>query len=590
MYVGNNSYVFNKGTLVYVTGAMEMNGANSTFYLRNSGQLLQATTGTSGNKGLGKLSVFQEGSVNNFAYNYWCSPVGTASVATGNEDFGITMLSVPTSKTASSAATVLSTANYNGVSDLGTLSISPSWIFRFLSSSTYSEWVGSYANTNISAGQGFTMKGTGGSDATDVGETAVNNPGSKQRYDFRGKPNDGNITINVANGKLTLTGNPYPSAIDLSAFLTDATNCTGIAYFWEQDKTTNTHFLSNYKGGYGTYSPVSRGGTGIYVPAKFYAYDGSGTQLEIASTPNNNYPRYFAPVGQGFMIEGNASGSTVTMKNSYRVFQQENASTSVFERQMAQIAKDRSAFLPPIMSVSGFDYTTVRTTEVPQIRLNTMMNNEAVKQVVVAFDSTSTDGVDRAKDAKNMFDTTPMDMYLLVDDSEYTISVLPFDIDKRIPIGFRSTTETTVRITVADIINFSGTEEVYLHDKLSGDYYDIKNQAYEFQISGGVNNHQYEITFRAESLSNLSFENNQLHVFQNNQTHILSVLNPNLENVNTIVVYDIIGKEIAILEHLTAKNSYSISTESFSDGVYIAKIIKDDGTYLSRKVSIYKAK
>jgi hypothetical protein len=32
-------------------------------------------------------------------------------------------------------------------------------------------------------------------------------------------------------GELVLTGNPYPSAIDLSAFLLDATNTTGIAYF-----------------------------------------------------------------------------------------------------------------------------------------------------------------------------------------------------------------------------------------------------------------------------------------------------------------------------------------------------------------------
>jgi hypothetical protein len=36
-----------------------------------------------------------------------------------------------------------------------------------------------------------------------------------------------------------LTGNPYPSAIDLSAF-NEQTNCTGIAYFWEQDKTVFT--------------------------------------------------------------------------------------------------------------------------------------------------------------------------------------------------------------------------------------------------------------------------------------------------------------------------------------------------------------
>ena len=93
MFVSNNSYVFNNGALLYVKGNVELSGLNSNFYLRNEAQLLQGTTSTSSNKGIGKLSVFQEGTVNNYAYNYWCSPVGNASASLGNEDFGITMLS-----------------------------------------------------------------------------------------------------------------------------------------------------------------------------------------------------------------------------------------------------------------------------------------------------------------------------------------------------------------------------------------------------------------------------------------------------------------------------------------------------------------
>ena len=109
----------------------------------------------------------------------------------------------------------------------------------------------------------------------DAGVT--NNPGNKQRYDFRGRPNDGDVTINVGAGKRTLTGNPYPSAIDLKAFLGTATNTDGIAYFWEHDKTVNSHALAAYRGGYGTYSAA--GPMGTYVPAVFYAYDAAGTQL-----------------------------------------------------------------------------------------------------------------------------------------------------------------------------------------------------------------------------------------------------------------------------------------------------------------------
>jgi hypothetical protein len=169
LYVSNNSYVFNKGTVVYSKGNVELNGANSNFYLRNEGQLVQGTTGTSTNKGLGKVSIFQEGTVNNYAYNYWCSPVGNASAIEGNENFGITMLNVPTTTVLSTPAAITSTT-YNGTSGTGALTIASHWIFRFLSQVNYSNWVQSAAATNISAGQGFTMKGTSCTDATNVCE------------------------------------------------------------------------------------------------------------------------------------------------------------------------------------------------------------------------------------------------------------------------------------------------------------------------------------------------------------------------------------------------------------------------------------
>ena len=227
IFVSNNAslYIFNKGTYIYDAGNLELNGPNSNFYLRNEGQFLQATAGAGANTGIGKLSVFQEGTVNNYAYNYWCSPVGNASAAIGNEPFGITMFNVPTTSTASNAAST--TISVDGVSSAGSLTISSRWIYKLVGFDAYSDWTAVIAASTINAGEGFTMKGTSGSDATAVGETAVNNPVSAQRYDFRGKPNDGTITIPVTKDLYTLTGNPYPSAIDLSAFLLGATNSTG---------------------------------------------------------------------------------------------------------------------------------------------------------------------------------------------------------------------------------------------------------------------------------------------------------------------------------------------------------------------------
>lgn len=583
--VKNGSYIFDKGAVIFAKGNLELD-TNSNFYLRNEGQFIQGTASTSTNTGAGKLSVFQEGSSNNYAYNYWCSPVGNASSGVGNENFGITMLHVPTTNAASTAATI--TTGYNGSSAAGALTISNYWIFRFLAMPDYAGWSHSYSTSNIAAGQGFTMKGTSGSDATDVGETAVNNPGSKQRYDFRGKPNDGDITITVANDNFTLTGNPYPSAIDLSAFLTDATNSTGIAYFWEHDKTVASHALLAYRGGYGTFSPVSRGGTGIYVPAKFYSYDISGNLLPLTeSSPNNSYARMFCPVGQGFMIKGNASGTTVTMKNSYRVFQKENVSTSVFERNLpdSRTENDNGGFLPAIMSVSGFDYTTVSTAEVPQIRFNTLLNSQAIKQVVLAFDSEATDGVDHAKDAENP-DNTTLDMNFLLNEKDYVISVIQFDENKRLPVTFKATNNASFKITVAEIINFDQAENIYLYDKVTDLYHDIKNAEYEFVLPEGTHSDRFEITFRNDALSVSNPTRENIIVFQNNANQLLTVSNPNSLEIKSVTLFDITGKLLFNKVDLGSASSYEFSTASLSDGIYLVKTQTSDGKSSGQKIIV----
>jgi len=572
IYVKDNSFIFNKGTVVYAKGNLELNGANSNFYLRNEGQFLQGTTSTSTNQGIGKLSVFQEGTVNNFAYNYWCSPVGNASEVSGNEDFGITMFTIPTTNTLSTAATI-SSATYNGSSSAGALTIASYWIFKFLSQSTYSGWVQSGAATNIAAGQGFTMKGTSGSDATNVGETTVNNPGSAQRYDFRGKPNDGDITVNVATGNYTLTGNPYPSALHVNAFLLDGSNtaCNGIAYFWEQRKTVNSHVLLSYEGGYGTYSPVSLLSNGIYVPATFDTYNIDGTLNVSGASSGLVIERKYAPIGQGFMVKGVANG-TLTLKNSHRDFKKEG-SFSQFER-------NSNSQYSNTVSPIGVEI-------IPQIRLNTIVNNQYTKQMALAFIPESTDGVDRGIDAISpVADNLPNDVYFFLDNNKYVIQGVNFDINKRIPIGIKSTDNASFEFDASTIVNFDTSQDIYLYDRQEGTYHDIKNDTYIVILPTGIYNNRFEITFKNDALSASNPIRENLVVFQNNTNQLLTVSNPNLLDLKSVTLFDISGKKIFSHLNLGTNSSYAFSTAALSDGVYLAKIQCSDGKNKVQKIIV----
>jgi len=578
LYVSNNSYVFNKDKVVYVTGNVELNGANSYLYLRNQGQLLQGTTGSSTNKGLGKLSVFQEGTVNNYAYNYWCSPVGNASAASGNEDFGITMLNVPTTSSASTPATITS-SSYNGTSSSGALTIASYWIWKFLSSATYSQWFQSGSTTNISAGQGFTMKGTSGTDATNVGETAVNNPGSAQRYDFRGKPNDGNITVNVATNNFTLTGNPYPSALHVNAFLLDASNtaCTGIAYYWEQNKTVNSHVLLSYQGGYGTYSPISLGSSGVYVPATYDTYNSDGTINTAGASSGLVIERKYAPIGQGFMVKGNSNGA-LTIKNAHRAYNKEGS--------FCQFEKTINT--PNSNTTNTYPDLAVET--ISQIRLNTIINNQYTRQMALALLSDATDGVDRGIDAKSpVEDNLPNDVYFFLDNDKYVIQGVAFDVNKRIPIGIKSTDNSTFKFDASTIVNFNQDQAIYLYDALDGSYHDIKNVTYEVTLPTGVYNNRFELTFKnadSNSLGTNETTFSGVTIFQNNSVQQLTVANPNRLQLQSVKLFDLNGKLLLNKDKLDLQSAYQFSTAGLSEAVYLVEVSTIDHHKTTQKIIV----
>jgi hypothetical protein len=561
MYVKANSYVYASNQYVYIKDDLELNAATSNFYLRNDGQLLQGTTGSGANKGLGSLSVFQEGTVNNYQFNYWCSPVGNvASTTSVNNPFGITQLGRPTSVTLSSAATA--SATYDGTAS--PLTISPIWINKFLVHlSLYSDWVSVGSSSTINAGEGFTMKGSAGSDTTPVNGVQNNPDGKHQRYDFRGKPNDGTIDIPVLAGEWTLTGNPYPSAIDLSAFLFAEKKCTGVAYFWEQDKTVDSHYIADYKGGYGAYA----GGADEYIRAPFYSYDGSGNQIIGTNlTSGGDYKRKYTPIGQGFMIEGLANGN-VQMKNSYREFVKEGALNK------SQFEKTRN------------NKIASTTTTRPKIRFNTLLDNGPISQMILLFDPESTDGVDRAMDASSPNDG-PANNYFVINDNEYVIEVMPFDIDKKIPVGFRNYAEANYKITVNEMLDIPEVTNVFLHDKTTDLYHDIKSSFYDLTLPAGTYNTRYEITFKNGTLGVDAIESQRFLVQQDNVNKNLTINNPSQIELANCSLYDVVGRLIFSKDKLGADTTYSFSTSDLSNGIYIVKLTTNDKIEKGQKIIV----
>ena len=131
-------------------------------------------------------------------------------------------------------------------------------------------------------GYGFIMKGT---DVTVHGDP-FDDPNT-QRYDFRGRPNNGDMVIPIQVGvpftdgniyNYSLTGNPYPSALNLyeCSGMRDNTEIDSFK-FWDEDRSINSHLYVDNKGGYGTWLPgANDADPGIYTVPTFLDYDNSG--------------------------------------------------------------------------------------------------------------------------------------------------------------------------------------------------------------------------------------------------------------------------------------------------------------------------
>lgn len=576
LYLSSNSSVFVKNEVLYVNQDIDIQN-NGVLYLRNEAQLLQGTITTSTNKGLGKLSVFQEGTSDNFDYNYWCSPVGNASATVGNENFGITQFHVPTTATASNPATIVT--GYDGAASAASLSIASYWIWRFLSGVNYSEWVQTAAASTIAAGQGFTMKGTAGTDPLTAGEATANNPGGAQRYDFRGKPNDGTITVNVAANKLSLTGNPYPSALHVNAFLLDPANtdCTGIAYYWEQDKTVNSHILVNYQGGYGTFSPIGTGPAtyGIYVPATFNSYNNDGSLNVVGASSGLAIQRKYAPIGQGFMIQGKATGTpvAVSLKNAHRSYYKEADVYSQFERGLEnnqdQLNQNATA-----------DQLSV-------IRLNTIMNNQFTKQLALVFLPTATDGVDRGIDALSPdSDALPNEVYFVLDNNKYVIQGTSFDLNKRIPLGIKASSLTSFTFDASLVSQIDAGQPIYLYDAADGSYHDIKNSSYTVYVQAGTYNNRFELTFVNSLSTNPSAALANIVISHQVNTHTIEVANPNAVALASFALYDLAGKQLLYQDQMGNAHNYQFSTLNLAQGLYIAKLITRNNEHVVKKILV----
>lgn len=365
---------------------------------------------------------------------------------------------------------------------------------------------------------------------------------------FVGKPNNGDISIAIFGSnsadplsrKWNLIGNPYPSGIDIENFLTvNNTKLDGTAYLW----THNTPPDSN----------------GAYTASDYAVYNLTGP---VGTAPGANTPTKYFASGQSFFVKGISNGaSTVVFKNEMRV--------NNFNNQFFRMA--------PIQAVENST-----TTGKHRIWLNLTNNQGAFSQALIGYIENATNGIDWGYDG-DLFGGNYVSFYSTIDNAKLSVQgrALPFDDEDIVPLGYKTTLNGTLKISINSVDGFMSTQNIYLEDKTLGIIHDLKASDYNFTTLAGTFDQRFVLRYtnRVLGVGN-STDTGQYIVYKEGQQIII---NSGIEHIAQIKVFDISGRLIYEANNINEPTAYIKNLPS-ANQVLLIDVLTNDGHKFIKKI------
>ncbi|WP_400078446.1 LamG-like jellyroll fold domain-containing protein [Winogradskyella sp. R77965] len=538
----------NDGQMLRVTHYLDLDGdidlVGESQLLQDLGSVLDATSN-------GKIKRDQQGTTNLYNYNYWSSPVNNSSTTftVASSMFDGTIASNPQS--------LQWTNSYDANPATTPITLSRRWLYLYRNNleNTYADWEPIDENTAVQLGYGYLMKGSG-------------TGGAYQNYGFSGLPNNGLITNTITGGYQSLVGNPYPSALIASTFITDniAVLKDGSISFWEHAPSNSTHILEDYEGGYSIRNLT--GGLAAVSPPEI---NGLGTATKI--------PGPYVPVAQGFFVTSNATGGLITFDNNQRIFAKEDGSNSLFFRGVnSNTAK----------SITDGDVDNDQF-----IRIDFITPENAVRHLLLGFmnNENATDGIDYGYDALNT-ENLPSDMSFNIEGERFVIQgVGSFDETKVYPLDIILSNGGTIQIALNALENFDEAIDVYIFDALLNTYSHINDTNFELTLGSGEFIDRFYMAFiDNSSLSYNDFEDEGFDISYLNESKEILINSSNIYNVKAVELFNMNGQKVTEYnnEDFTYRSnelSITIPAPDISEGVYIVKCYSSDHFY-NKKVVI----
>jgi hypothetical protein len=345
---------------------------------------------------------------------------------------------------------------------------------------------------------------------------------------FTGVPNNGTVSLSVANNTYNAIGNPYPSTIKADDFI-DANNLTEALYFWR--KTNNSSATS-----YATYTKAGGTGTG----------SNSGDPLGII--PNGTIQ-----VGQGFIAK--SISTVLTFTNAMRT------------------ANNSNQFLK------------TKAVEKHRIWLNLSNESGQFNQMMVAYMNDATSGIDAKIDGRYINDTRTA-LNSNIDNEEFVIQAkgLPFEDTDVVSLTFKTNIDGNYTISIDHVDGvFLGTQDIFLKDNLTGITNNIKEKSYSFTSTTGTFNNRFQLVYKKSGTlgtNSPELDSNNVIVFKQN-----GLLNINAGNIimKSVSVFDVRGRLLFEQKNI---NDTTITLKGFAPAqqTLIVQITSNENKVITKKV------
>jgi Right handed beta helix region len=346
---------------------------------------------------------------------------------------------------------------------------------------------------------------------------------------FTGVLNNGNIPVTLTKGLngYIAVGNPYPSVIDANTLISlNSTHIESTLYFWRKTNGSGTAYA---------------------------AYNLAGGTLTYAST-TSEVPNGKIQVGQGFFVKA---------KNNINV-------PDFFTNAMRDILPTSTQF-----------FKTKQVVQKDRVWLNLTNTSGLFSQALVGYFADATEGLD-IYDGKYINDSA-IALTSNINNEEYTIQGRPaFDSTDVVALNFKTdvASEYTIAIDHSDGV-FATEQDVYLVDSKTGIETNLKEGAYNFTATAGVDNTRFSLKYQKTlKVGAPAFNENSVSVYINNGT---IYVNSGSVAINTIEVYDVQGRLLAAQKNVKATTA-TINNLKAINQVLIVKITSEDKSVVSKKV------